>query len=540
MKKILSLLTCLIVAFSLFATVEAGPGIATTEISSGVVQGYIRDGVYTFHGIPYGIVEERFMPAREVEPWDGIFLANAYGPISEQAQNIGGTGSSWEEPARIYATSESPLNLNIWTKGLDDGAKRPVMVWLHGGGFSTGSAQETAVYDGASLAREGDVVVVSVNHRLNVLAHLDLSAYGEEYKYSGNIGIVDLIDALEWIHENIESFGGDPENITLFGESGGGAKILALMTSPYASGLFERGIVESGATEMMGVHFMDKDVAARVAELTMEYLGVTDPKELETIPYDDLSAASDRALTATVNEFKIPAALGGGYGLSWEPVVDGDFLPTDPVTEDGFAEGAEDYGLLIGSNLTEWSAISLLGNITETQSDNPNTWTEEELDAHLKTMYGDLADEVVSEFLRAYPGKEKKDASFIDSSTIRIPMLEIMNAKVKNANVPVYAYVFAWTSPVMNGIYTSYHTSEIPFVFSNIEKADTTIGGGEDAAALEKRMSQAWINYARTGNPGWEEYTLEDGATKIFDSTDSMGYHHDQRLMELLLSAEEN
>ncbi len=414
------------------------------------------------------------------------------------------------------------------------------MVWLHGGGFSTGSAVEQATYDGASLAREGDVVVISVNHRLNVLGYLDLSAYGDEYKYSGNIGILDLIDALKWIHKNAEVFGGDPDNITLFGESGGGAKILALMESPYANGLFKRGIVESGATEMMGVRFMDKEWSSRVTELTMQYLVLDNVEDLQNIPYSDLAAASDKALIEVANEFEIPAALGGGYGLSWEPVVDGDLIPSDPVTEDGFAKGAEDYGLLIGSNLTEWSAISLVSNPALGQFNTPQTWSEEETEERLQEAYGEHADEIAEEFLKAYPNKTRADAVYIDFDTIRIPMLKIMNAKAKNSNENVYAYVFSWTSSLMNGVFSSYHTSEIPFVFSNIEKADTTIGGGDDAAALEKRMSQAWINYARTGNPGWEPYTIDGGATKIFDSEDRVVYHHDQRLIELLLEAKES
>ena len=522
------------------AVVEAGPGIATVETDKGIVQGYVRNGINTFHGIPYGVVNERFKPAEEVEAWDGIFFANAYGPISMQPQTAGGTGSTWEEPRRIYASSESPLNLNVWTPGLDD-AKRPVMVWLHGGGFSTGSAQETAVYDGAALSRKGDVVVVSVNHRLNVLGHFDLSAYGDEYKFSANIGIVDLIDALEWIHTNIAAFGGDPDNITLFGESGGGAKILALMSSPYAKGLFKRGIIESGATETMGVIFTDQEPSRRVVELTMEYLGITDPEELQSVPYDELTAASDKALAAVAEEYQIPAALGEGYGLAWEPVIDGDFLPENPVNEDGFADGAEEYGMLIGSNLTEWSAISLLSDVSKTQFDNPNTWSEEETDERLEAAYGDKADKIVNAFLEAYPDKTKADAVFIDSSTIRIPMLKIMNAKASTGDAPVYAYLFSWESPVMNGVYTSYHTSEIPFVFNNIDKADTTIGGGEEAQLLSDRMSQAWINFARTGNPSveglpeWEAYTPEGGATMIFDNTVRLVHHHDAKLLDLLL-----
>lgn len=541
MKRLMSVLllalSVMVPAWS--AVVEAGPGIATVTTDKGVIQGYVRDGINTFHGIPYAHVDERFMPAVEVEPWGGVYFANTFGPVSMQPMAAGGTGSTWEEPTRIYQTSEDPLNLNIWTPGLDEG-KRPVMVWLHGGGFSTGSAMETAVYDGAALSKKGDVVVVSVNHRLNVLGHLDLSAYGDEYKYSANIGILDLVDALEWIHENIALFGGDPGNITLFGESGGGAKILALMSSPYGQGLFQRGIVESGATETMGVVFTSKEASQAVTERIMEILGVSTPEELQAVPYDSLAAAGDRALAEVGDEFQIPAALGSGYSLSWEPVVDGDFLPVDPVSEDGFAPGAGDIPLLIGSNLTEWEAFGLLANPVLGQFDTPRTWSDEEAWSRLREKYGEDAEDVVRLFQEAYPDKSVADAYYIDSSVIRVPMLKIMNAKADSGDAPVYAYVFSWGSDVMNGVFSSYHTSEIPFVFYNIDKADSTTGGGEDAWALSDVMSQAWINFARTGNPSvdgqdaWEPYTREGGATIVFDNDVRLVHHHDAELIRLL------
>ena len=384
-------------------------------------------------------------------------------------------------------------------------------------------------------------MMVRTSPKKAILAHLDLSAYGDEYRYSANIGIVDLIDALEWIHKNISSFGGDPDNITLFGESGGGAKILALMSSPYAKGLFKRGIIESGATEMMGVIFTDKEPSERVAELTMKNLGIENPEELQNVPYEELAAASNAALAQTAEEYQIPAALGGGYGLSWEPVIDGDFLPENPVNEDGFADGAEDYGMLIGSNLTEWEAFYMAAAPALYQNDTPRTWSDEETDRRLQEKYGDKADAIVEEFLEVYPEKTKADALFIDSSTIRIPMLKIMNAKSSNGNAPVYAYLFSWQSPLMNGVYTAYHTAEIPFVFNNIDKGDTLTGGGEDARILADCMSQAWINFARTGNPSveglpeWEEYTEKSGATMIFDNAIRLEHHHDAELLNLLV-----
>lgn len=226
--------------------------IVTT--SKGKIQGTMTDGVYRFLGVPYAEADELFMPAEEVPAWDGILDASDYGPVSYQSSVSGSTGSGAAE------YSNDCQNLNIWTPGTD-GEKRPVMVWLHGGGLAFGSANDAA-YDGANLAGNQDVVVVGVNHRLGVYGFLDLSFADEKYKNSDNLCILDIIDALQWIRDNIEQFGGDPDNVTLFGQSGGGVKIIALMSSPYAKGLFNRAIIESGATDRQGVTFTDKEVSA--------------------------------------------------------------------------------------------------------------------------------------------------------------------------------------------------------------------------------------------------------------------------------------
>ena len=514
-------------------TVEAGPDIAVANTQSGKVQGYISNGIYTYHGIPYAQADERFVEAHEVEPWEGVRMAFDYGPISPQEAtgNIPG-GDNMDNNCQ---------NLNIWTPGIQDEGKRPVMVWLHGGGFSTGSSIEQTYYDGENLSKKGDVVVVSVNHRLNVLGHLNLSQYGDQYKNSANVGMTDIIDALQWIQDNIEEFGGDPDNVTVFGESGGGAKVLALMTSPYAKGLFHKGIVESGATETMGVILTPEDASERVTELTLEKLGITPDRidELQNVSYEELTAASNEALAQAGEEFQIPAALGSGYSLSWEPVVDGDFLPTDPVTEDSFAEAGRDIPLLIGSNLNEWETVDLMSNQAETQYDNKTTWTEEETRQHLEEKYGDQTDEIVDAFLKAYPHRTAADALYVDSRVIRLPILKIMSHKADQGGAPVYAYMFNWESPVLPGTIMAFHTSEIPFVFNNIDKAVMQIGGGEEARRIEDAMSQAWINFARTGDPSteemeWPAYTREEGATMMFDTVQEVVYHHDQELMALL------
>lgn len=518
----------------------AGPGIAEAQTEAGRVQGYIRKGIYTYHGIPYAEAKERFVPAERVKTWEGTRLAFDYGPISPQPES-GFPNSTWEDPSRRFTMDNNSQNLNIWTPGIHDQAKRPVMVWLHGGGFSMGSSAETPVYDGANLSRKGDVVVVSVNHRLNVLGHLDLSAYGEKYRYSANTGIMDIVDALRWIRDNIAEFGGDPNNITVFGESGGGAKVLTLMTTPYAKGLFHKGIVESGAVETMGPNFTKKEASERISQLTLKNLGLQSNhiEDLQSIPYGKLVEASDKALKQVGEEYQIPEALGDGFGMNWEPVIDGDFMPTNPVTEQSFAEAGRNIPLLIGTNLSEWTSIRQIMDMAHAQYDNKNTWSDAEVNTRLQAAYGERTNDIVQEFLKAYPHKKKADALYVDTM-IRLPILKIMAHKVDQGGAPVYSYLFSWESPVMNGIFMSYHTSEIPFVFNNIDKGAAHIGGGKDAEALENHMSQAWINFARYGNPSveglpkWEAYTRKDGATMIFDKQTVLAHNHDKRLLSLL------
>lgn len=479
------------------ASEENENGGTVVQTTAGLVQGTDEDGISRYLGIPYAQAEERFVPAAEVTAWEGIRIADSYGPISPQGA-ISGLGQAGNQDG----TDNNSQNLNIWTPGVNDGEKRPVMVWLHGGGFSTGSANEEG-YDGENLSRSGDVVVVSVNHRLNVFGYLDLSAYGEKYKDSANVGIRDIVDSLEWIQDNIEAFGGDPDNVTVFGQSGGGAKVLALMTSPYAEGLFHKGIVQSGATETMGVIFNSQEASTRLTEHILKRLDITEDniEDIQTVPVEELETAAMEALQETGEELKLPAALGGGYSMDWEPVVDGDFLPTNPVTEDSFAEAGADIPLLIGSNLNEWSGFFETAPIEPTK----------ELETALR---------------EAYPDKTELTAEQVDTTTIRLPLLKIMSHKADQKAAPVYAYVFTYGN--------SYHGAEIPYVFQRVS------GSGEEQE-LAEQVSQAWINFARTGRPGagkipeWEPYTRESGATMLLDVEPELVYHHDQELLSILV-----
>lgn len=513
-----------------FAEIIAGPDIAVTDTEAGKIQGYIRNGIFTFHGVPYAEAE-MFMPPVKLKTWEGVKLALNYGAVSPQSikRKDDMFPSHWYWPhweARNYEQSNNCQNLNIWTPGLDD-KKRPVMIWLHGGGFMAGASAVEDVYDGENLSRKGDIVVVSVNHRLNVLGFLDLSAYGEEYKYSGNLGIMDLVAALQWVKNNIAAFGGDPDNVTLFGQSGGGAKILTLMATPAAKGLFHKAIEQSGAVELMGITLPDQKATRRVAKLTLKNLELSssEVEKLKNIPYEKLSEAANKAMTQAINE--------GCNIFSWSPVKDGDYIPSDPV-ENGFPEQAKDIPLLIGSVLNEWVTMPLLADMAVTQKDNKNFWTDSETGEKLREKYGDMSDSIVKAFLKAYPYKNKGDSLYVDTQ-LRSRALKTMNIKSDQNGAPVYAYVFTWETPVMGGYAMAYHCSELPFVFNNIALSETATGGGEKAQALADKMSQAWIDFARTGNPGWEAYTRSKGATMLFDDEPSLTYHHDDELMNLLI-----
>ena len=299
------------------------------------------------------------------------------------------------------------------------------------------------------------------------------------------------------------------------------------MTSPYVKGLFQKGIVESGATENMGAKFTDLNASRRVTEITLENLGLTPDRieELQTVSYADLTVASDKALVQTAEELGIYEAFVNGYALLWEPVVDGDFLPTSPVTENGFVDAGRDIPLLIGSNLNEWT---VMGN----PMGNPNEeLSRDELDKRLSEKYGDKGQAVLEAFKKAYPNESETSALYVDNTLIRLPILKLTAHKADQNGAPVYSYVFTFG--------TSYHTAEIPFVFNNIDKV-TVSGDRADAENLSDLMSSAWINFARTDNPNgdgiptWEPYTREKGAAMIFDNESYQTENHDKELMKLL------
>ena len=447
-------------------SLETSAAVSTVQTVSGPVAGYVDDGVFIYKGIPYAKAA-RFMPAEDPDPWTDVRPSRAYGPTCPQ-----GPRSGWYDDNQAFAMhwddgfpDEDCLRLNIWTSGIKDGGKRPVMVWLHGGGFSAGSGQEQIGYDGANLARDHGVVLVSLNHRLNTLGFLDLSAFGGKYAHSGNIGMLDIVKALEWVRDNISNFGGDPSNVTIFGQSGGGGKVSTLMAMPSAKGLFSKAIVQSGSI----TNLMDPKYSRRIGSATVEELGINPSRidDIASVPYDDLLDAYQKAVTRVREEAsedgKLPEGLLDGLLFGALPVVDGEVIPAAPSTPEALAL-SKDVPVIVGTVLNEFTP--------------------------------DVEDTI----FRPLALQQAADRSVAGCA-------------------PVYLYLFKWATPVLDGAFGSTHCIEIPFVFDNVLLHRTFTGGGEDAVELGHRISRVWTNFAKTGVPSadgipsWEPYP----ANMVFD-----------------------
>ena len=494
------------------------------QTATGKVAGYIEQGIYTYKGIPYAKAE-RFMAPQPADSWEGVRSSRAYGPTAPQEVR---TGWASDELGFSFAWNdgfpgEDCLRANVWTPGINDGKKRPVMVWLHGGGYSTGSGQELPSYDGASLARKGDVVVVTVNHRLNVLGFLDLSTFGKEYAASGNAGLLDLVAALEWVRDNAAAFGGDASNVTIFGQSGGGGKVSTLLATPSAAGLFHKAIIQSGSM----LRTMEKQWSSKIGEAVVAELGGIDA--VLTAPYEQLLAAGTKAI-AKVR----PEAEANGFAsfiFGWAPTVDGNYLPAQPF-EPQAPEQSKDIPVMLGTTIHEFSMSTYVPQL--------RTATKEAAMEYLRaTKFGDRTDEFAAIFEKTYPDYQPKDL-FDTDITFRPGTIAQANVKVAQQGAPVYMYMFTWESPVMDGILRSTHCMEIPFVFNNADLHASMTGGGKEAVELADKMSQAWINFARTGDPNagglpqWPAYNPEEGAMMIFDNRCEVRYNHDKELMEFV------
>ena len=476
-------------------------------ITSGQIRGYNDDGIYTFKGVPYARAE-RFMPPQDPEPWEGVRKTLVYGPQAMQGQDMKWNGARTDYDFGFQfkkeLNSEDCQMLNIWTPALD-GRKRPVFVWFHGGGYANGSAIFLPAQEGRALAEKGDIVVVTVNHRLNILGYIDLTALGGKYAESVNLGQQDLVKALEWVHNNIETFGGDPGCVTIGGQSGGGGKTSTLMAMPSAQGLFHRAIVQSGSTLRQQEPAQSRALGCAV----VEELGLKPGPDvdLSQFSYEELAAAGSRATRR----------MGRG---GFSPVVDGKYLvqhPFDPIA----AECSRDVPMLIGSNLNEFCYT------------NDVPYTMEQVRERLLPRLGEEKfEQYVRDFESVYPGQAPKELLNTDFRT-RGNVIRQAAAKQALGGAKAYVYLFAWKSLVNDGALAACHGMELPFMFNNVANQREMTGGTPEAYRMADFVSNAWLAFIKTGDPNckglpaWEPFNPDENPTMVFDNVPQLKKNHD-------------
>ena len=494
--------------------IVVGDRLAVVETKQGRVRGYVDDGIQTFKGIPYGSSPAgpgRFKPPTEPAPWPGIRDALRYGPACPQNQARHAQTRdhiAFLLQQQVELQDEDCLRLNVWTPG--PRGRRPVMVWLHGGGFFAGSAAVMAACDGRNLAARGDVVVVSLNHRLHLLGFLDLSFLHERFAASANVGLLDIVCALRWIRDNIAAFGGDPQAVTIFGQSGGGAKVSYLLSMPDAKGLFHRAAILS-AIPKLGETRTGQQIAVAGRRL-VEALGLgADPAaEMEALALERLQAA------ATVPTTAQDAYIGPG--------IDGRVVPRPPFTPGSLVSPVP---LLVGNTRDEGSPI----NTPERES-----MTEADLRTAAAELYGTHSGPLLDAVATTFPAAKPVERFGYIRSTGGLDMRiqSVAMATTHAASAPAYLYEFAWQTPVLDGRPRAFHRSELPFVFDTTDRCAQMTGGGAAPRALAAQVSAAWIAFARTGRPGhpglphW--LAVRDGElpTMIFDVETAVRRDHDR------------
>jgi para-nitrobenzyl esterase len=483
------------------ATIESKSTGPVVETTGGKVRGVLNNGVHVYRGLSYGASTtgaNRFMPPRKPEQWTGVRDAFQNGHSSPQvAPTAGAIGWGLRSNAQ---QGEDCLVLNVFSTGLNDGRKRPVMVWIHGGGYTYGSGSSLG-YDGANLARTGDVAVVCINHRLNLFGHLYLGgAGGAEFADSGNVGMLDIVASLEWVRDNIAKFGGDPGNVTIFGQSGGGGKVSTLLAMPAAKGLFHKAIVESGST----LKQVPKDEAQKGTENYMAKLGLkpNQVRELQNLPVQKLLAAMGGG-----------AGPGGGNGLRLAPVVDGHSLPRDPFDPTA-PEISANVPMIIGTAETEGSYFA-----------PPELLSLDEaaVRARLHERLANDGDRVYDLFRKNRPNATPSEIYFTISA---FPTNAIVQSerKAAQAKAPAFLYQIRWRTPVEGGRRLAPHCIEIPFAMQNHWQLPEMVGTGPELQPLADKVSGAWVAFARTGNPNhagipkWLAYNATDRPAMHIDN----------------------
>ena len=514
------------------------PRTAIAKTQYGKVRGFVDGGVFTFKGVPYGQTTggaNRWLPAKPPTPWTDEYPALVYG--ANCPQNL----HTWTSPEQTFIQdwddgwqSEDMLKLNIWTPALS--GRRPVMFYIHGGGFSFGSSYELPSHEGAQMARHHDVVQVSVNHRLNILGFFDVSEIGgSAYEDSVNVGMTDLVAALRWVHENIENFGGDPDRVMIYGQSGGGSKVTTLMGMPSAAGLLHRAAAQSGG----GGNIPTREQQIEVSRLVMKDLGLApnDIDSLQKLEWSKLVAAGNAAV-AKINP-PGPPMMGpfatGKPRVGWSPCVDGKV-----INMRAFFDAAPEISK---------SVPMLIGSVTEEGNRMSSRPTEEEWHANLTKTYGEeKATAIVATLKKAYPQKKIQTLSYICSGSPGLNGLSMRNNVVKMARLkhelkaaPAYAYYFTWQTPILDGLPGAWHTADLQFCFDNTKRCEQGTGNTPEAQALAKKMASAWAAFAATGNPSipglqWAPTDPETNSTMIWNDECRMVDDPDGEARKIILT----
>lgn len=493
-----------------FVCSETEPVVQTKQ---GRLRGYRSNEIYIFRGIRYARAD-RFQMPQPVEPWEGIVDAQDYGHVCPTDRVETETTGNLAFPKRYWLADENCQTLNIWTKQLSPDAKRPVVVWLHGGGFSAGSCLELECYDGENMCRYGDVVQVSLNHRLNLYGFLDLSDYGEEYAMSGNVGMEDIVAALKWIRDNIAAFGGDPDNVTVFGESGGGGKVRALMQMGSADGLYHRAIVDSGCLPELEISPAEqKEQAKAFAKKAVEAAGGLET--LKRMEHGELLKV-------------LKTASGGGF-INWEPVpCTGSYI--GEWYNAGFRKETLRIPMIVGSVFSE------LVPRPERINDK-NALTQQERYEAVKMAFGEeAAPQIRDEFQKAYPEFNLYYASLIDCM-VR-PVTSRFCVERAKAGGDTYNFLFAHETNYKGGLLST-HADELSFAFHNVEYVGSQFAG-EQTYKLEEEFFSSFMAFARTGDPNndkislWKKVEPQEHNCFVFSKAPGNRVAHDEKLMEIV------